>query len=328
MKIDLVYTWVNSNDKEWKYIYKLYIKKLKPGKKSIQNRFDNCDELKYSLLSAKKYAKNIIRNIYIVVANKSQIKDQLWLLNEIATGNSNLKIIMHSDIFPEKYQQDLLPTFNSTAIELHLHRIPGLSTKYLYLNDDMFFCNYVEISDFITSDGKDKIFLDKDKIADRVELKKKSPLYDYYISKILHREYSFTDAIKYTNYSLDKLIENKKSISKKRYMLQHLGYIHDKRCDKEIYNILDNYGLYLTTCSRFRENINIKFQSLFYPHYAISQNYAVPEYKPIGIKVSKDHQKWFEQIRKKRPKQICLNKLTKKTKKLDKFYREMFGTYD
>jgi len=37
------------------------------------------------------------------------------------------------EIFPRK---DDLPTFNSAAIECHLHRIPGLSENFLYFNDD------------------------------------------------------------------------------------------------------------------------------------------------------------------------------------------------
>ena len=33
--------------------------------------------------------------------------------------------------------KEILPTFNSCAIELHLHRIKGLSEQFVYFNDDM-----------------------------------------------------------------------------------------------------------------------------------------------------------------------------------------------
>jgi hypothetical protein len=38
-----------------------------------------------------------------------------------------------ADFIPSQY----LPTFNSHVIEAHLHRIPGLTEHFLYLNDDM-----------------------------------------------------------------------------------------------------------------------------------------------------------------------------------------------
>ena len=36
-----------------------------------------------------------------------------------------------------------LPTFNSHSIECNLHNIPNLSKYFIYMNDDMFFGNYV-----------------------------------------------------------------------------------------------------------------------------------------------------------------------------------------
>lgn len=41
-----------------------------------------------------------------------------------------------ADIFVNKSH---LPTFSSPAIETHIHRIPGLSQHFLYLNDDVMF---------------------------------------------------------------------------------------------------------------------------------------------------------------------------------------------
>ena len=47
--------------------------------------------------------------------------------------SSRLQIIPHTAIFPNKSH---LPVFSSPAIEAHLHRIPGLSPKFIYFNDD------------------------------------------------------------------------------------------------------------------------------------------------------------------------------------------------
>jgi hypothetical protein len=58
-------------------------------------------------------------------------------------------------IFPDKSN---LPTFNSNAIELHLHRIPGLSGKFLYFNDDIFLGRATSVNDFITADGGQYVY--------------------------------------------------------------------------------------------------------------------------------------------------------------------------
>ena len=45
---------------------------------------------------------------------------------------------------PEAY----LPSYNSAAIELNLHRIEGLSEHFIYFNDDMFMIKDTQPSDF------------------------------------------------------------------------------------------------------------------------------------------------------------------------------------
>ncbi len=52
-----------------------------------------------------------------------------------------------------------LPTFSSPAIETHLHRIPNLSKKFLYLNDDILFGKPVFPEDFYTQSKGYKVYL-------------------------------------------------------------------------------------------------------------------------------------------------------------------------
>lgn len=54
-------------------------------------------------------------------------------------------ILNLQDLFPIKSH---LPTFSSPAIESHLHRIPGLSDFFLYMNDDVMFGKEVWPDDF------------------------------------------------------------------------------------------------------------------------------------------------------------------------------------
>lgn len=53
--------------------------------------------------------------------------------------------------FQEIFQNtSYLPTFSSPGIEANIHRIPGLSDKFLYLNDDVMFGSPVWPDDFYT----------------------------------------------------------------------------------------------------------------------------------------------------------------------------------
>jgi len=67
-----------------------------------------------------------VRTIYILLARESQRKP--WM------DVNGIRVVYHREFIPEKF----LPTFNSCAIEMFLHRIPGLSERFIYGNDDMF----------------------------------------------------------------------------------------------------------------------------------------------------------------------------------------------
>lgn len=139
--VDLVYLWVNGNDPEW------IAKRNKAIGKTDENSTLNCDgryadndELKYSLRSAEMYAP-WLRKIFIVTDN--QVPE--WL----DTTNPKIQIIDHKEILPP----EALPCFNSSVIEHFIARIPGLSERYLYANDDMYFNRPVTPEDFFGADG-------------------------------------------------------------------------------------------------------------------------------------------------------------------------------
>jgi hypothetical protein len=113
------------------------------------NRFRDIDELRYSLRSLEQHA-SFIRRIYLVTDN--QVPSWLNLTNP------RLTIVSHRDIFPNATH---LPSFSSPAIESHLHRIPGLSKRFLYFNDDVMLGRNIHLDDFITSRGQ-RVFLSWD----------------------------------------------------------------------------------------------------------------------------------------------------------------------
>lgn len=111
------------------------------------SRFADNQELRYSLRSIETFAP-WVRQIFIVT--NGQIPSWLNL------DNPRIKIVTHAEIFANKSH---LPTFSSPAIESHLHKIPGLSKKFIYLNDDVMFGEEVWPDDFYTHAKGQKVFL-------------------------------------------------------------------------------------------------------------------------------------------------------------------------
>ncbi|XP_043527517.1 N-acetylglucosamine-1-phosphotransferase subunits alpha/beta isoform X1 [Frieseomelitta varia] len=143
--IDVVYTWVNGSDP-------VFVKNLKEhvsvmDVNTATSRFSDKDELRYSLRSLEMYAP-WVRHVYIVT--NGQIPS--WL----DMDNPKVTLITHEDIFLNKSD---LPTFSSPAIESHIHRIPGISDKFLYFNDDVMLGAEVWPEDFITQASGQKVYL-------------------------------------------------------------------------------------------------------------------------------------------------------------------------
>lgn len=147
--VDLVYTWVQGDDPDWRsrMVHKREEVLGHVTDNAIADaRFDDLEELRYSLRSVHMYAP-WIRKIWIVT--DAQVPP--WL----ATSDDRVTVIDHRQIWDSAED---LPVFNSHAIEARLHHIPGLAEHYIYFNDDMMFGQPVQASDFFTAGGLMKIF--------------------------------------------------------------------------------------------------------------------------------------------------------------------------
>ncbi|XP_074082803.1 N-acetylglucosamine-1-phosphotransferase subunits alpha/beta isoform X2 [Macrotis lagotis] len=111
------------------------------------SRFEDNEELRYSLRSIEKHAP-WVRNIFIVT--NGQIPSWLNL------DNPRITIVTHQEVFRNLSH---LPTFSSPAIESHIHRIEGLSQKFIYLNDDVMFGKDVWPDDFYSHSKGQKVYL-------------------------------------------------------------------------------------------------------------------------------------------------------------------------
>lgn len=148
--IDVVYTWVDGDDPQWqsrkRRVSGLIDDEAVNDTALNSSRYANRDELKYSLRSLEAYA-NWVHHIYIVTDQQVP----RWLNTE----HPRITMVDHREIFSDA---SALPVFNSHAIESQLHHIRGLSERYLYMNDDVFFMRPVSPELFFTGSGLSKFF--------------------------------------------------------------------------------------------------------------------------------------------------------------------------
>ncbi|XP_018412134.1 PREDICTED: N-acetylglucosamine-1-phosphotransferase subunits alpha/beta [Nanorana parkeri] len=123
------------------------VSQLKQDEDISASRFEDNEELRYSLRSIEKHAP-WVRHVFIVT--NGQIPSWLNL------DNPRVTIVTHQEIF---LNTSHLPTFSSPAIESHIHRIPGLSQKFIYMNDDVMFGTYVWPDDFYSHSKGQKVYL-------------------------------------------------------------------------------------------------------------------------------------------------------------------------
>lgn len=124
--IDFVVLWVDGSDPKWLKKRQKY----EPGTSfsEMEARYRDWGLFKYWFRGVEKYA-SWVNHVFLVTDDQKPE----WL-NE---KHPKLTIVDHKEIMDEKD----LPTFNSQAIEMNLHKIPGLSEHFVYFNDDMYLIN-------------------------------------------------------------------------------------------------------------------------------------------------------------------------------------------
>lgn len=174
-KIDLVITWVDGNDPMWLKEKAKFLNKDFDENEYISgaNRFEDQGLLKYWFRGIEKYMP-WVNNIFFVTCGHYPE----WLNLE----NPRLHFVKHSDFIPNEF----LPTFNSNAILLNLHRIPNLGEKFIYFNDDMYVINDC---------SKDKFFrkgLPADMgVLDLVSAPNTDPFWDMMLNNVMVINHNF-----------------------------------------------------------------------------------------------------------------------------------------
>ena len=141
-KIDFVVLWVDPSDKDWQISHEKYAKKLNQTDYIDDNseRYRDWGLFKYWFRGVEQFAP-WVNKIHLVTCGQVP----KWL----NVDHPKLNIVNHSDFMPS----EALPTFNSNAIELCIHRISGLMEQFVLFNDDMFITRPVKPTDFF-KDGK------------------------------------------------------------------------------------------------------------------------------------------------------------------------------
>ncbi len=133
MKIDFVVLWVDDSDVNWQNEKAKY----QNEKNDVEDveRYRDLGFFKYWFRGVEKFAP-WVNKIYLVTSG--HIPEWLNL------NNDKLVLIKHEDYMPKEN----LPTFNSNAIEINIHRIKGLSEHFVLFNDDTYLNAPVTSDDF------------------------------------------------------------------------------------------------------------------------------------------------------------------------------------
>lgn len=293
-KIDFVITWVDSQDINWKKNRSDCANVFGCGDSS-EVRFRDWEILKYWFRSVAEHA-NWVNKIYLVTCGQKPS----WLNTE----NKKIIVVDHKDIIEEKN----LPTFNSCVIENNMHKINGLSEKFVYFNDDMFLNKNVNQEDFFKN-GKP---LDNFILTPINAVEEQSAIIHYNCMKIINKNFDFKNVDRKKKYSLKNGKYIYKNVTLSVYpfnvgmRFHHLPTSLLKSTFEEVWE-KEGMHLNITAKNKFRMP-NDTSQWLFQFWQLASNEYEVRDIK-IGkyYDLMEDFGKVLKEILNPTYKLICLN---------------------
>ena len=136
--IDFVVTWVDGQDEAWRKERAKYC--ATDGEDNGECRYRDWGLLSYWFRGVEAFAPWVRRVHFVTWGHLPP-----WLNTECP----KLHIVRHEDYIPREF----LPTFNSNVLEIYLHRIPELSERFVYFNDDVYLLRPVKPDHFFR-DGR------------------------------------------------------------------------------------------------------------------------------------------------------------------------------
>ena len=123
-------------EKEWEWVKNISIVYI------ITKESNKINQLKYSLRSIEYYLPWFIGTIYIIAQNLT------YNLSWLNTANKRIKIINPENIVPKRIHGK----YSKEIIEMYLDKIPLISERFIYLNTNYFFKNYIHPRFFFNKD--------------------------------------------------------------------------------------------------------------------------------------------------------------------------------
>lgn len=296
--VDVVFTWVNDKDIEWRKKYYKYkkIQNKTQGQYAIDiARFSNHNELYYAI---KSVLKNIpwVRTIFVVTDNQ---------IPEWVSEYEKVKIVDHKDIIPITY----LPTFNSHVIEAHIFKIPGLSERFIYFNDDVFVARPLPVGHFFKGESATSLFLSAKSLQEMKRRLHVTPTLSasLKVCELFKRDYS-------VGIDIDTpLVHTYVPLMRSMFESVWLDY------ESEINSFLNN---------KFRTNSDLNLATFMVPWYSFIKGHAIPVrdicyYFNIRSPVARRYYQRLLQVRStdKCPHSFCANDFTS-TQKIIECYQE------
>lgn len=307
-KIDFVITWVDGSDKKWiesknKYSEVLTKEKFKNSENDSRSiRYRDMDCLKYWFRGVEKYAP-WVNKIYFVTCG--QIPKWLNIQND------KIVLVNHEDFIPKEY----LPTFSSIAIELFIHKIPGLSENFVYFNDDMFIVNKTTKEDFFKNELPCDIMCLSPILVVPEDGFHKSIFNNV---EIINKHFSFVESykknkMKYLSFKQGKywfrnvpLLNYKRFVGFKDF---HLPISYLKSTFYKVWE-LETDVLNKTASFKFRNNRDSVMHWLFQYWQFAEGNYYPRNNSTFGKSLFFDDKKIYNYINKSKYKTLCINDRT------------------
>lgn len=156
--VDIVYLWVDGSDPAWRSMRQAASLKLGIANTNelavfgnVEGRFRDNQELRFSLRALDQFFPD---HGHVYIVTDGQVPH--WL-----AAVEGVTVVDHRDLMPET----ALPTFDSGHIETYIHRIPNLTERYFYLNDDVFFGAPVRLGDWFWSEGVYAVWSDEGPVS-------------------------------------------------------------------------------------------------------------------------------------------------------------------
>ncbi|RLP84214.1 hypothetical protein D9V34_02330 [Mycetocola lacteus] len=125
--IDVVVTWVDGNNREWLERRAAALGQVPPASAADENeqRYRDWGLFQFWFRALETNCP-WVNKVFLVTAGHVPA----WL----DLDHPKLVVVDQDSIVPEAHQ----PTFNSQAVEANFHRIPELSERFIYFNDDFY----------------------------------------------------------------------------------------------------------------------------------------------------------------------------------------------